>query len=307
MEEDVEQFLADLAVIRGASPHTVSNYRRDLERYAAYLSSTPGEGGGLEALERRHVEAFLLSLSAGSETQKPLAPSSVRRVLSAIRSFHKWALREGITNRDPSAGVKGPKSGSSLPKALSVEQVARLLEGAGPAEDPAALRDLALLEFLYGCGARVSEAMRLSVDDLDFEGDFAVVRLLGKGNKERLVPLGGFAVRALQAYLTRGRPALAAKGGGSPSLFLNLRGAPLSRQSAWERIDRAATRAGLAGRVSPHTLRHSFATHLLEGGASIREVQELLGHASVSTTQIYTRLSPQLLGEVYRSTHPRAT
>ena len=157
MEEDVEQFLADLAVIRGASPHTVSNYRRDLERYAAYLSSTPGEGGGLEALERRHVEAFLLSLSAGSETQNPLAPSSVRRVLSAIRSFHKWALREGITNRDPSAGVKGPKSGSSLPKALSVEEVARLLEGAGPAEDPAALRDLALLEFLYGCGARVSD------------------------------------------------------------------------------------------------------------------------------------------------------
>ncbi len=308
VEATVDQFLADLSVMRGASRHTVSNYRRDLTRYTTFLeANVPGFGGDWDLVGADAIDAFLLSLSKGSPERVPLASSSIRRALAAVRSFHRWALQEGVTQKNPAAAVSGPKSGESLPKALSIEDVKRLLESVGPDSDPASLRDAALLEFLYGSGARVSEAVSLSLDDLDFDGDLAVVRLLGKGGKERLVPLGGYAVRALGAYLARSRPILAARGPGNTSLFLNLRGRPLSRQSAWESINRAAARAGLEGRVSPHTLRHSFATHLLEGGASIREVQELLGHASVSTTQIYTKLSPQLLGEVYRSTHPRAT
>ncbi len=307
-EDTIDQFLADLSVMRGASPHTISNYRRDLTRYVSFLEETlPEFGGDWEKVDGSAIDAFLLSLSVGSPERVPLAPSSVRRALAAVRSFHRWTLQEGVTSGDPAARVSGPKSGEGLPKALTVDEVTILLESVGPGSDPASLRDSALLEFLYGSGARVSEAVSLGVDDLDFEGDLAVVRLLGKGGKERLVPLGGYAVRALGAYLTRARPILAARGPGNASLFLNLRGRPMSRQSAWESINRAATRAGMEGRVSPHTLRHSFATHLLEGGASVREVQELLGHASVSTTQIYTKLSPRLLGEVYRSTHPRAT
>lgn len=299
--EAVEWFLDGLRVTRGASEHTISNYRRDLARYHTFLGTRD-----FSSIMEEDVEAFVRSLATSSEGSPAFAPSSIARCLSAVRSFHKWAVREGLATHHPAASVSPPRLPDSLPKALTTDQVAALLEATGDGGTPASLRDRALLEFLYATGARVSEAVAIAMDDLELTFGLSLARLFGKGRKERIVPLGRYATEALEAYLVRGRPALAAKGKGTPRVFLNLRGAPLSRQSAWEIITRAAARANLEGEVSPHTLRHSFATHLLEGGASIRDVQELLGHANVSTTQIYTRLSPQLLAEVYRSTHPRA-
>jgi integrase/recombinase XerD len=191
-----------------------------------------------------------------------------------------------------------------LPKAISLDAVERVIAAAGPLDTPTGLRDRALLELLYGCGARISEAVGCAVDDLDqAEG---LVRLHGKGDKQRVVPIGSYAVAAVGAYLVRGRPTLASRGKGTPAVFLNARGGPLSRQSAWAVLAGAADRAGLTGKVSPHTLRHSFATHLLEGGADVRVVQELLGHASVTTTQLYTQVTADTLREVYTATHPRA-
>jgi integrase/recombinase XerD len=212
---------------------------------------------------------------------------------------------------DPANAVPPPRPPSRLPKAIPVEHVERLLEAASLGDTPAALRDRALFEVLYGAGARISEAVGLDVDDVDLGGplggtELASVRLLGKGDKQRVVPLGRYAVAALDAYLVRARPALAGAGRGTPALFLNQRGARLSRQSAWAALQQAARRADLTGHLSPHTLRHSFATHLLDGGADVRVVQELLGHASVTTTQIYTLVSPQRLREVYAGAHPRA-
>ncbi|WRS29760.1 site-specific tyrosine recombinase XerD [Actinomycetaceae bacterium MB13-C1-2] len=307
---EVDWYLSDLSVAKGASPNTLSNYARDLNRYAQFIAETQKAevGASLDwgQVDSGQVESFLVSLGLGTENHGPLAASSIGRCLSAVKSFHKWLVREGITSENPAAALKSPKRSMPLPKALSVQDVGKLLDVVAEPGDVVALRDSALLEFLYASGARVSEAIRVTADDMDIEDEFAVVRLFGKGRKQRLVPLGDHAVRAMSAYATRARPALAAKGTGVPELFLNLRGRALSRQSAWEIIDRAARRANIQTAVSPHTLRHSFATHLLEGGASIREVQELLGHSSVSTTQIYTKLSPALLSEVYRSTHPRA-
>jgi integrase/recombinase XerD len=223
---------------------------------------------------------------------------------------------EGDVPADPANAVPPPRPPSRLPKAITVESVERLLEAASVGDTPVALRDRALFEVLYGAGARISEAVGLDVDDLDLGGPNgsngpgpaqpASVRLFGKGNKQRIVPLGRYAVAALQAYLVRARPTLATTGRGTPALFLNQRGARLSRQSAWGALQQAAARADLGGHVSPHTLRHSFATHLLDGGADVRVVQELLGHASVTTTQIYTLVSPQRLREVYAGAHPRA-
>lgn len=307
---EVEWYLSDLSVAKGASPNTLSNYARDLNRYGEFVVEAQKCGADAAPdwtqIDSGQIESFLTHLGTGNEAHPPLAPSSISRSLSAVKSFHKWLLREGITSENPAATLKSPKRSMPLPKALSVEEVGRLLDAVSNPDDVALLRDSALLEFLYASGARVSEAIRVTADDLDFDDEFTVVRLFGKGRKQRLVPLGSHAVQAMNAYVTRARPVLATKGIGVPELFLNLRGRPLSRQSAWEIIDRAAKRANIRTAVSPHTLRHSFATHLLEGGASIREVQELLGHSSVSTTQIYTKLSPALLSEVYRSTHPRA-
>ncbi len=296
----LQWFLDDLSLVRGASAHTVSNYRRDISRYLDFLEDTPVSQAAPQKLEQ-----YAMSLAQGTGERRPLAPRSVARALSAVRSFYTWAVREGMAQTNPAAGVAPPKPGMALPKALTTDQVARLLDSPFP-QTPAGLRDRALLEFLYATGARVSEAVSVTRDDIDFGEGVSVVALFGKGRKERLVPLGKYATDALDAYLVRGRPALAQKGTGSTLLFLNSRGRPLSRQSAWTILKDAAARAGLDGEVSPHVLRHSFATHLLEGGASVREVQELLGHASVATTQIYTKLSPGLLTEVYRSTHPRA-
>lgn len=297
------EWLDQLRVERGDSPHTVSAYRRDVTRYLDDL-----EAHGVDAARATpaDVARHLQDLRSGAVTGRPLAATSVARAATAVRGFHLFLLREGASATDPARGLQAPRTGRHLPKALSVGDVQRLLEAAHVGDDAVSLRDAALLELLYATGARVSEAVGLAVDDIDLDRELPVVRLFGKGRKERLVPLGHYAREAVGAYLVRARPALAARGRGTPVLFLNSRGRPLSRQSAWEAIQRAAAAAHLEARVSPHTLRHSFATHLLEGGASIRDVQELLGHASVQTTQIYTRVTPTTLREVYRATHPRA-
>lgn len=289
---------------KGASPHTVSNYQRDIERYCGDLQEQ-----GITTFEGVHadvIDAHLAALRSGELTGHPAAASSVARAASSIRSFHRFCLREGLTSIDPSAQLVTPKQAVRLPKALTIDQVGALLAAAHAADDPVTLRDAALIEVLYATGARISEAISLCIDDIDLHTELPVVRLFGKGRKERLVPMGSYARASLEAYLVRSRPILASRGTGAATIFLNKRGAPLSRQSAWEAISVYAKAAGIEDHVSPHTLRHSFATHLLEGGANIRDVQELLGHASVQTTQIYTRVTAQTLREVHRMAHPRA-
>jgi integrase/recombinase XerD len=244
----------------------------------------------------------------------------------AVRGFHRFLALEGTTDTDPAEGVAPPRAPKRLPKALSIKQVEDLMSAASLGDSPAALRNRALLEVLYGAGARISEVVGLDLDDLDLEvgdrqgsdrqgddldkdgkpGEQGSVRLLGKGSKERVVPLGSYAAEAVSAYKIRARPTLAAGGKGTPALFLNTRGGRLSRQGAWAAMHATANRAGLGESVSPHTLRHSFATHLLDGGADVRVVQELLGHASVTTTQIYTMVTVQHLREVFAEAHPRA-
>jgi integrase/recombinase XerD len=298
----VQDWLGHLQVERGASDNTLKSYRRDLARYTAYLAgrgvNDPGD------VTEAHVTDFLAALREGSADHPPLAASSAARTLVAVRGFHKFLALEGEVTTDPAAAVSPPKPPSRLPKAIGIDEVERLLAAASLGDTPVSLRDRALLEVLYGCGARISEAVGLDLDDIDT--DEGVVRLFGKGRKERIVPLGSYAAAALSAYLVRGRPALSTGGKGAPAVFLNQRGNRLSRQSAWAALRQAADRAGLAGHLSPHTLRHSFATHLLEGGADVRVVQELLGHASVTTTQIYTLVTVQRLREVYAQAHPRA-
>jgi integrase/recombinase XerD len=298
----VRGWLNHLDVERGVSANTLKSYRRDLARYTAYLA-----GRGVTdpaSVTEAHVSDFLATLREGGDEHPPLAASSAARTLVAVRGFHRFLVLEGDTAQDPAGAVSPPRPPARLPKAISIEDVERLLAAAGVGDTPASLRDRALLEVLYGAGARISEAVGLDVDDVDAEE--GVVRLFGKGGKERVVPLGSYAAQALSAYLVRGRPALAAKGRGTPAIFLNQRGGRLSRQSAWAALRAAAERAGLSGHLSPHTLRHSFATHLLDGGADVRVVQELLGHASVTTTQIYTMVTVQRLREVYAQSHPRA-
>jgi integrase/recombinase XerD len=233
-----------------------------------------------------------------------LAASSAARTVVAVRGFHRFAVLEELTSTDPAADVRPPTPPKRLPKALRIDQVEALLAATGEGRTPKELRDRALLELLYGTGARISEAVGLDLDDHD--ADAAALRLRGKGGKERLVPVGRYATESIEAYLVRGRPDLASRGTGSAALFLNSRGGRLSRQSAWTVLRSAAEQAKISGEVSPHTLRHSFATHLLDGGADVRVVQELLGHASVTTTQIYTLVTVDSLREVYAATHPRA-
>jgi integrase/recombinase XerD len=299
----VQGWLDHLRVERGASTNTLSSYRRDLSRYGEFLEQRGITDAA--AVTERDVADFLVALREGTEERPPLAASSAARTLVAVRGFHRFLALEGEVGADPANGVPPPKPPSRLPKAISVDRVERLLEAASVGDTPVSLRDRALFEVLYGAGARISEAVGLDVDDLDL-GEPASVRLLGKGDKQRVVPLGSYAVTALEAYLVRARPTLSTAGRGTPAVFLNQRGARLSRQSAWDALHGAAARAGLEGHISPHTLRHSFATHLLDGGADVRVVQELLGHASVTTTQIYTLVSPQRLREVYAGAHPRA-
>ncbi|QDB79301.1 site-specific tyrosine recombinase XerD [Georgenia wutianyii] len=298
----LEEYLAHLAVERGLSEHTLAAYRRDLERYTAYLG---GRGRRrLSDVVETDVAEYVEVLRAGSDGGRALAVSSAGRAVVAVRGWHRFAVLEGHAPQDPSAEVRAPATARRLPKALSTDDVERLLEAASLGDGPVPLRDRALLEVLYGTGARISEAVGLSADDLDLDG--GTVRLFGKGRRERVVPVGRFAVEAVEAYLVRARPVLAHAGRGTSALFLNQRGNPLSRQSAWAVLQTAGARAGLGDRVSPHTLRHSFATHLLAGGADVRVVQELLGHASVTTTQIYTQVTVQAMREVYATAHPRA-
>jgi len=280
----------------------VSSYRRDLRRYVEFL-----EGLGISQaadVSEAHVTEFLMRLREGDEDHPPLGSGSAARAVVAVRGFHRFLLREGILGTDPAASVKPPSPAKRLPKALPLDEVERLLDAAGAAGTALALRDRALLEMLYGTGARISEAVGLDVDDVDLES--GAVRLLGKGSKERAVPVGSYACSAVSAYLVRARPQLSGVGRATPALFLNARGGRLSRQSAWAVLRAAADRAGVRADVSPHTLRHSFATHLLDGGADVRVVQELLGHASVTTTQVYTLVTVDRLREVYAAAHPRA-
>ncbi len=301
-------------VERGVSEHTLGAYRRDLARYTAWLA-----GSGVDdvaAVTPAHVGAYATSLAEGvpgqdgGPGQPPLAPASVARAVVAVRSLHRFAVADGLSAADPAADVHPPRPARRLPKALSLDQVRTMLDL--PSTDTVeGLRDATLLELLYGTGGRISEVVDLDVDDLTRAlavppGELAGLRVLGKGGKERIVPLGSYARAAVEAYLVRGRPALASRGRGTPALLLNARGSRLSRQSAYAVLRRVAEQAGVPGDVGPHTLRHSFATHLIDGGADVRVVQELLGHASVTTTQIYTLVTVDHLREVYAGAHPRA-
>jgi integrase/recombinase XerD len=317
VEGAVRGYLQHLVVERGLAANTVQSYQRDLRRYAEMLTARGkndlADVSGLDVAEFRAV------LATGDEAHPPLATSSVGRAVVAVRGFHAFARAQQLAADDPAREVAPPQPASRLPKAITIEEVERLLDAAGSTQDPdpRVLRDRALLEFLYGTGARISEVTDLDVDDLDDLAADPAVRLSGKGGKQRYVPVGSYAVRALDAYLVRGRPALAgaagrAAGGAggagrktSPAVFLNARGGRLTRQGAWGILRAAAARSGKT-EISPHTLRHSFATHLLDGGADIRVVQELLGHASVTTTQVYTLITVDKLREVYAVAHPRA-
>ncbi|MBN9606689.1 MAG: site-specific tyrosine recombinase XerD [Actinomycetales bacterium] len=305
-ERAIERFLRHLRIERGRSEHTIGAYRRDLEALAASVGAATPDPAALDA---EVLAGHLRSLREGGPAAPPLAPSSLARHASSIRGFCRFLVDEGVLAVDPSTRLVTPQLPARLPKALSIEQVRRLLEAAAAAPDePTALRDAALLELLYATGARVSEAVGIDVDDLvGPEGAVDAVRLLGKGGKQRVVPVGSYARAAVDAYLVRGRPVLSARGRATPALLLGARGARLSRQSAWLVLRAVAERAGLGEvELSPHSLRHSFATHLLEGGADVRVVQELLGHANVATTQIYTRVTADALREMYREAHPRA-
>jgi integrase/recombinase XerD len=299
-----EDFLLHLVVEKGRSPLTISAYRRDLRRYQLFLAE---RGVVLTGATARDVDDFATSLRAAG-----LAPSSTTRTLVAVRAMYRWLVAEELLDLDPTLSLETPKLPRPLPKALSEEQVLALL-GAVEARvesdrDPLALRDLALLELLYGTGARISEVCGLGFGDVDLDG--ALVRLFGKRSKERIVPLGRPAIRALAVWFDEGRPALAPVAWRSrddaDAVFLGARGSRLTRQGAWLVLQRWARAVGLADQVSPHVMRHSCATHLLDHGADIRSVQELLGHASVSTTQIYTRVATERLWQAYRDAHPRS-
>ncbi len=305
---------------RGLAAHTLQAYRRDLLRYQAMLARRGRSLIGEVTTE--DVAAFVAGLREGDGDHLPLAASSAGRAVVAVRGLHAFAAAEGLASADPASAVHPPASPRKLPRAIAVPDVERLIAAAAAgdgADRLRPLRDRALLELLYGTGARISEAVGLDVDDLGFtavppgrppdrQAPPATVRLSGKGGRDRLVPVGRYAREALEAYLVRARPALAAASrrvSASPAVFLNARGGRLTRQGAWAVLKAAAARAGLGG-VSPHTLRHSYATHLLDGGADVRVVQELLGHASVTTTQIYTMVTVDKLREVYSAAHPRA-
>jgi integrase/recombinase XerD len=307
LDEQFQGYLDHLAIERGVAANTLSSYRRDLRRYAEHLTARGITD--LAGVAEADVSEFLVSLRRGDPDNgvAPLSAVSAARAVIAVRGLHRFAAAEGITTVDVAREVKPPTPGRRLPKSLSIDEVLALLEAAGgdsETDGPLTLRNRALLELLYSTGARISEAVGLDVDDVDTEARSVLLR--GKGGKQRLIPIGRPAVSALDAYLVRGRPELARRGRGTPAIFLNARGGRLSRQSAWQVLQDAAERAGVTATVSPHVLRHSFATHLLDGGADVRVVQELLGHASVTTTQIYTMVTVNALREVWAGAHPRA-
>src|SRR3954469_24345468 len=299
LEPHVLDFLAYLEFERGLSRNTLEAYRSDLLQYGAWLSRA-----GVGALDAGHAElaAFTAEIARGGAGRPPAAAATLQRKIACLRSFYRHLRRTGTLAEDPTAKLRAPRQSRRLPHVLSRDEVARLL--AQPAgTEPAALRDRALLELMYACGLRASEATGLEVGDVDLET--GILRARGKGSKERLVPVGSAARRALTAYLHRGRPRLAGDRM-EPRLFLNHRGAGLTRQGLYKIVQRHARSAGLASKMSPHTLRHTFATHLLAGGCDLRSLQEMLGHADIATTQLYTHLSADRLRDVYFDAHPRA-
>ncbi|MDO5028984.1 MAG: site-specific tyrosine recombinase XerD [Corynebacterium sp.] len=301
----VSDFLTHLAVEKGLSQNTLASYRRDLDKYREYLR---GIGrADLAHVTEQDVSGFLAYLARGDKTagRPALAPTSVTRALSAVRSFHKFAVGERVLEVDVAKRVAPPKQPSRYPKALSIPEVTKLIESI-PDDETATVTDLrnrALVEFLYSTGARVSEVTGLDIDDVDRGHNLVLLR--GKGGKERIVPVGSPAMAALDAWLTRGRPTWVRSNSG-PALFINSLGRRLSRQSAGNTLAELGERAGIKKKISPHTLRHSFGTHLIEGGADVRVVQELLGHASVTTTQIYTMITAENMRRVWAGAHPRA-
>lgn len=295
----IKEYLDHLAVERGASASTLAGYGADLDRYAAFCQSRGF--ADIAQVDQRAVGDFLMALRSGSDGGASLAESSAARAVVAVRGLHSFALREGWTAADTAREVAPPQVPLRLPEAISIADVLAVLDS--PARDtPAGSRSRALLELLYGSGCRASEAVGTDVDDIDL--DNRTLRLVGKGDKERRVPIGRHTAAAVSDYLVRTRPILAARGRGSPALFLNARGGRLSRQTVWSTIRTAGEAAGVPG-LHPHTMRHSFATHLLQAGADVRVVQELLGHASVTTTQVYTKVTIEHLREIYTDSHPR--
>ncbi len=310
LAESVATYLDHLTVERGLAANTVLSYTRDLRRYVQFCDQRGIED--VHAVRPGDLEDFLVHLRQGTTTETgpetstaypPLSAASAGRTVVAVRGFHRFAALEGWTDDDPGRDVRPPQPPARLPKAIGVDEVARLVTAPEPGT-AIGRRDRALLELLYATGARISEAVGLDVDDVDLTERSVLLR--GKGGKQRRVPLGRAAVTAVHAYLQDGRPELVGRGQGGPAVYLNSRGGRLSRQSAWAVLRAAAEHAGLGSDISPHTLRHSFATHLLDGGADVRVVQELLGHASVATTQIYTLVTVERLREVYATAHPRA-
>jgi integrase/recombinase XerD len=301
----VDDYLRHLSIERGLSKNTIAAYRRDLSSYLGYLEKQGIQDAA--SITENQITGYLATISESGI----LSANSVARMLAGVRGLHRFWLFESITTGDPSSMVKPPKLPKRLPKAITILEIEKLIEASGPdpkkledgEPDLARVRDRAILELLYATGARISELTALNLDDLV---DPTMVRLFGKGSKERIVPVGSYAQSSLEVYLVRARPVLVKKGKGTPAVFLNQRGGRLSRQSAWQIISDAADAAKIQSEVSPHTLRHSFATHLLEGGADVRVVQELLGHSSVATTQIYTLVTVDALREVYATSHPRA-
>jgi integrase/recombinase XerD len=299
-EHLVLDFLAYLEFERGLSRNTLEAYRSDLLQFGRFLGARD-----VSALDARPVEVadFLTRLATGDAEHRPASPATIHRKSACLRSFYRHLRREGLRESDPTASLSAPRRSRKLPQVLTRGEVDRLLSQPR-GTDPHALRDRALLELMYASGLRASEAIGLQLGDVDLEE--RVVRARGKGSKERIVPLGQAAARAIRIYLERGRPALV-KERPEPHLFVNFRGGQLTRQGLYKIVRRHATTAGLADRMSPHTLRHTFATHLLAGGCDLRSVQEMLGHADVATTQLYTHLSSERLKDVYFKAHPRAT
>jgi integrase/recombinase XerD len=304
LRSSVGDYLTHISVERGLSKNTVSSYRRDLNRYLLFLS----DESSAEPLSVESVQTFIASLRAPSGEMTRLGESSIARSVVSIRNLSAFIAKEN-SEADALREFAPPKTPSRLPKALTLDEVTRLIESAGSLINPFAARDKAIVEALYASGARISELMQLDLSDIDLREESVVIKVSGKGGKERFVPMGSYARLALVHYLEHQRPHLAGKSlrnsKGNP-IFLNTRGSRLSRQSAWQIISDAAERAELETEVSPHSLRHSFATHLLDGGADIRVVQELLGHASATTTQIYTLVTIETIRESYSAAHPRA-
>jgi integrase/recombinase XerD len=293
-------FLAYLEFERGLSRNTLEAYRSDLLQYGAYLVR---HGVDAEDAQHKDLTGFLTELATGADGRPAVAPATVQRKAACLRSFYRHLRREGILEGDPTAELRAPRKSQKLPQVLTRDEIARLL-AVPSGTQPAALRDRALLELMYACGLRASEAIDLDVRDVDLKA--GVLRARGKGAKERIVPIGREAIVAMRAYLEHARPVLTA-GPEEPRLFVNQRGSGLTRQGLYKIVQGHARTAGLDGRMSPHTLRHTFATHLLAGGCDLRSLQEMLGHADVATTQIYTHLSAERLKDAYFRAHPRAS